>query len=88
MKDEDFVATYRGGGQIGAASEELLELLRSQASIPNDTAHRICVNGVGMRNSEDARSIGHHYVFALANHPEASLLERFNSPPVRYVWDP
>ena len=62
--------------------EKFAELLRCEAGILNDSAHRKRVHGVVPRDSQDSPAVGHDDVFPLPGNLEPSLLQSFDGAQV------
>jgi hypothetical protein len=63
-------------------------LFGRQAGILNDAAHRIRIDRVVARNCEDAATVTHHDVLALADDLETSFFQRSDSPKMINPWNP
>jgi hypothetical protein len=71
-------ATVIGAGPHGSTElKQLPELFVVQASMSDDTAHGIRINGVGTGNREKSDAVRHGNVFALADNSKACY---FQSP--------
>ena len=76
-----FTFSLHGGVQIPLfdvpliASKELPELIDRQASVPSDTAHRVCVDWVVARYCDDSPSIRHDDVLAFPRDLETGFLQ-------------
>ena len=62
--------------------EKFAELLRCEAGILNDSAHRKRVHRVVPRDSQDSPAVGHDDVFPLPGNLEPSLLQSFDGAQV------
>ncbi len=61
---------------MASQSNEFFELFDGQPGIASNTAHRESVDRVVPRNRQDANTVGHNDMFALAHDMEASFFER------------
>lgn len=64
--------------------EQPLEFIYAQASILNNSGHRICVYRIRSGNGDNPVTIGHRNVFSLPGNPESCFLKSSHSSLVIY----
>ena len=69
--------TVRTSARLGATIglKQLAKLFDGEASVAGDTAQGECVDWIVTRDREDARSVGHNDVLALADHRKSGFFE-------------
>jgi hypothetical protein len=55
--------------------KKLFELVDGEAGVPNDSCHRICVDGVVSRNRQNSAVIIHHNVLAPSHDTESRFFQ-------------